>query len=205
MTAEAQSSFRESVQLLLRDRLLDAAGSIICEAGWAAVTMIKIADRAGVSRQTVYNEFGNKRQIAEQLILRELDRFLDLVRTRMGEEREIAAALRSAAQGSLEEAAANPLLRAILGTAHARSTDLLPLMTTESLDLIEGATAAVLSAVEDNAFDTGGLDGPGRRALAETVVRMVLSHLVRPTKPPAEAAADVGWIVAGVVRGSRQA
>ena len=37
----------------------------------------------GVSRQTVYNEFGTKHGLAQQLALRELQRFLDVVNERM--------------------------------------------------------------------------------------------------------------------------
>ena len=41
--------------------------------GWASVTMGRLADAVGVSRQTVYNEIGTKPGLAEAMILRELD------------------------------------------------------------------------------------------------------------------------------------
>ena len=52
--------FRESTRTQLHERLLDAAQTITVHSGWASVTMAKIGFEVGVSRQTVYNEFGNK-------------------------------------------------------------------------------------------------------------------------------------------------
>ena len=62
-----------------RDRLLTAAARFTAEHGWGALTMAKLADLIGVSRQTVYNEIGGKPQLAEAMVLRELELFLDLV------------------------------------------------------------------------------------------------------------------------------
>src|SRR5512145_677214 len=124
MTVDAHTTFRESVRSLLRDRLLDAAASITAAEGWGAVTMAKLAEEVGVSRQTVYNELGSKPRIAEELVMRELDRFLDIVRGRMSGETEIVVALQSACEGALEAAATNPLLKAILESAHTGGSDL---------------------------------------------------------------------------------
>src|SRR3546814_6214954 len=62
-----------------RDRIIDGASTLTTEHGWAWVTMSKVAEHVGVSRQTVYNELGNQSALAEARILEELARFLDLV------------------------------------------------------------------------------------------------------------------------------
>src|SRR6187200_1475644 len=62
-----------------RERLLAAATAFTAEHGWGALTMGKLADLVGVSRQTVYNELGGKPQLAEAMVLRELELFLDVV------------------------------------------------------------------------------------------------------------------------------
>ena len=54
------------------ERIVAAAAQLTTESGWAAITMTKLADRVGVSRQTVYNEIGSKPQLAEEMVLREL-------------------------------------------------------------------------------------------------------------------------------------
>src|SRR5688572_2066349 len=99
---------------MLRDRLLDAAEAAFREQGWRRLTMAKIADRAGVSRQTVYNEFGSKQQMAEQLIMRELETFLTIVSDRFESQTELVPAVRAAVEGALSTAQRNPLLKSVL-------------------------------------------------------------------------------------------
>ncbi|HSE10143.1 MAG TPA: TetR family transcriptional regulator [Nocardioidaceae bacterium] len=198
MTVDAPSTFRDSVRTLLRDRLLDAAASITATDGWGAVTMAKLADEVGVSRQTVYNELGSKPRIAEALVMRELDRFLDIVRTKLSSEHDLVDALRSACEGALEEAAANPLLKAVLDSAHTGGSDLLPLLTTQSQGLIEGATVVVIDSLEEQRFETG-LDEAELRTAVDAIIRLVLSHVMQPAKTPSEAAADIAWVAGHVL------
>ena len=60
MSSGPEQSYRVAVRSLLRERLLDAAAGVFSEDGWRRLTMAKVAERAGVSRQTVYNEFGSR-------------------------------------------------------------------------------------------------------------------------------------------------
>src|SRR5690349_4928016 len=62
-----------------RQRLVAQAAELTRAGGWQAITMAKLADRVGVSRQTVYNEIGSKRQLAEAMIMHELEVFLQAV------------------------------------------------------------------------------------------------------------------------------
>ena len=61
-----------AAQVSHRDRLVTAAARFTAANGWAELTMAKLADLVGVSRQTVYNEIGGKPQLAEAMVLREL-------------------------------------------------------------------------------------------------------------------------------------
>ena len=63
----------------IRDRIVVAATQLTTAEGWASVTMSRLADIVGVSRQTVYNEIGTKPALAEAMILNELALFLDEV------------------------------------------------------------------------------------------------------------------------------
>ena len=65
-----------SVVPTTRERVVDAAVRLTAQIGWSQVTMARLAQEVGVSRQTVYNEVGTKPGLAEAMILRELDRFL---------------------------------------------------------------------------------------------------------------------------------
>lgn len=198
MTVDSTATFRESVRSLLRDRLLDAAASITAAEGWGAVTMAKLAEEVGVSRQTVYNELGSKPRIAEELVMRELDRFLEIVRTRLAAEDELVEALRSACEGALEAAAANPLLKAILESSHTGGSELLPLLTTESQGLIEAASAVVIDSLAEQGFELG-LEGDELRTAVDAIIRLVLSHVMQPVKSPAESAADIAWVAGHVI------
>lgn len=198
MTVDASSTFRDSVRTLLRDRLLDAAATLTATEGWGAVTMAKLAEEVGVSRQTVYNELGSKPRIAEELVMRELDRFLDIVRGRMSGESDLVEALRSACEGALEAASANPLLKAILESAHTGGSDLLPLLTTQAQGLIEAATAVVIESLDEQGFRTG-LEDAQLATAVDAIIRLVLSHVMQPAKTPSEAASDIAWVAGHVI------
>jgi AcrR family transcriptional regulator len=62
-----------------REILLDAAREELRGRPWREVTMAAVASAAGLSRQTVYNAFGSRERLAQALVLREADRFLDAV------------------------------------------------------------------------------------------------------------------------------
>jgi AcrR family transcriptional regulator len=180
--------------MTLRERLLDAAAAITTESGWTAVTMAKIADVVGVSRQTVYNELGSKPQIAQALVDRELAAFLDVVRERMTAQAELGAALQAACRGALETSAANPLVRAIFESAHTGGSDLLPLLTTDSAELIANATGFLGMVVGEQGWPVPV--SPERLAvLLETLTRLTISHMMQSSGTPERTAADVGWLI----------
>lgn len=51
-----------------RRSILQAAGELFVDSGYAATTIQAIAERAGVAVQTVYAVYGNKRQLLRQVI-----------------------------------------------------------------------------------------------------------------------------------------
>lgn len=59
-----------------RESLLDAAFAALARRPWSAVRMVDVAAAAGVSRQTLYNEFGSKDGLARALVRREADGYL---------------------------------------------------------------------------------------------------------------------------------
>lgn len=182
----------------LRDRLIDAAVGIMTSAGWARVTMARLADEVGVSRQTVYNEIGTKNDLAEAMVMRELDRFLAGV-TRSFDENpgDLINAIRGSARRVLKYAQNNALLHAVVSATHGADTELLPLLTTHSEYLLEGAKTAVTERVAS--YD---LDLPMERldASIDMVVRLVLSHVMQPSGDPARTGDDIAWIAERVLR-----
>jgi AcrR family transcriptional regulator len=178
--------------LTTHERVIAAAAELTLEAGWAGVTMAKLAERVGVSRQTVYNEVGSKPQLAEEMVLAELAKFLAVVDASFDEQPDdLVEAIRSAARGVLELARGNALLQAVVSASYGAETELLPLLTSRNDALVLTATQAVKARVTtyDVAIDDRYLD-----AAIDMVVRLVLSHVVHPIGTPADTADDIAWI-----------
>lgn len=62
---------------LLRDSVLAAVHELSHSNGWAATTIAAIAVQSGVSRQTIYKEFGSRQSLAETYIVHRVDFLLD--------------------------------------------------------------------------------------------------------------------------------
>jgi AcrR family transcriptional regulator len=187
----------------VRERVLDATAEVTVEHGWAAVTMAKVAGLAGVSRQTVYNEYGAKAALGQAMVLRELDRFLTVVGHELDTHDDLVDAIRSAAEQTLRTARDNPLLNRVLASAHQVSAgsggeaDLLPFLTTDAQPLITAAKDVIAMRIErfpDLGLTPGELD-----AAVDAIVRLVLSHVMQPGGEPAATADHLAWIVARVL------
>ncbi|WP_182525158.1 TetR/AcrR family transcriptional regulator [Nocardioides dongkuii] len=181
-----------------RDRVVEAAVRMTSDVGWSKVTMARLADVVGVSRQTVYNEIGTKAGLAEAMVQRELERFLAVVTVAFDEHPgELVEAIRHSARGVLEHAQDNPLLHAVVSATHGADTELLPLLTTNSESLLVAAKAVVADRITP--YDIG-LEAASLDAAIDMVVRVVLSHVMQPSGTPAATADDIAWIAERVLR-----
>lgn len=52
--------YAEASRALLRDSVLDAMRDLLLTRDWSAITLSDVARAAGISRQTIYNEFGSR-------------------------------------------------------------------------------------------------------------------------------------------------
>jgi AcrR family transcriptional regulator len=180
-----------------RERLLVEASELTRAGGWQSITMARLADRVGVSRQTVYNEIGSKQQLAEAMVMRELEVFLRSVDAAFeAHPEDLVAAIRAAAEGVLADARTNPLLHAVLSASHGAESALLPLLTTQVDPII--SAAGVLIRGHLTRYD---LPLPEERveALVDMVIRLVLSHVTAPSDAPERTADDIAWIVRQVL------
>lgn len=190
----------------VRERVLDAATAITCDTGWGDVTMAKVAAMAKVSRQTVYNEYGGKPALGQAMVLRELDRFLAVVSHELDTRDDLTEAIRAAARGAFAMARDNPLLHAVLASAHSvgagsgpgADNDLLPFLTTDAAPLIEAAKTVVLERLDR--FPELDLTSEELDASVEAIVRLVLSHVMQPGDDPDRTADHLAWIVQRVLQ-----
>jgi AcrR family transcriptional regulator len=181
-----------------RQRIVAAAVQLTAQSGWSAVTMSRLADMVGVSRQTVYNEIGSKPALAEAMVQGELGRFLALVEDAFDRHPDdLTESIRAAAQSVLELAQDNALLHAIVSATHGTDTELLPLLTTHAGSLLTTAKSVIADGLAS--FDLP-LDERQRAAAIDVVVRVVLSHVMQPTDTPARTAGDIAWITSRVLQ-----
>jgi AcrR family transcriptional regulator len=188
----------------VRERVLDATAEITVEHGWASVTMAKVAGMAGVSRQTVYNEYGAKPALGQAMVLRELDRFLAVVAHELDTHDELVHAIRAAAEQTLVSAQGNPLLNRVLASAHGASAggpdadnELLPFLTTDAGPLIHAAKQLISSRI--SRFPDLGMAPAELDTAVDAIVRLVLSHVMQPRGEPARTADELAWIAERVL------
>ncbi len=183
----------------LRELALDAARQVALDRGWSAVRMGSIATAIGISRQSLHAEFGTKDELGNALVLRESSVFFGGVRERLDQHPgDLAGALRDASRYMLDVTRDNPLLQTILTRAPAGGdTSLLPSLTTRGEPLIEISIDTFGDWVAEH---WPSLHPSDTRLMVESVVRLVLSHILTPTKPPSEVADDVALLACRCLR-----
>ncbi len=184
----------------LREKLIDAAGEMITTSGWSNVTMGALAKQVGVSRQTVYNEIGTKPNLAEAMVFTELARFLGIVEEAFDTQGDLGQAIEHAVHDVLAYAADNKLLHAVVSATHGADTEILPLLTTHSSVLLEGAKDVVRQRVAPYA-EAGALSvtTDDLEAGVDVIVRVVLSHVMAPSATPSQTAAALASIARRVL------
>ncbi|MEU3551329.1 TetR/AcrR family transcriptional regulator [Streptomyces longwoodensis] len=97
-----------------RESLLDAAFAALTRRPWSTVRMVDVAAAAGVSRQTLYNEFGSKDGLARALVRREADGYLAGVERALAVHGDARERLTATAEWTVTAAHDNALVRALL-------------------------------------------------------------------------------------------
>jgi AcrR family transcriptional regulator len=186
-TAGQRVPYSVAARELLRNTLLDAACHELQSRHWADITMADIAVAAGVSRQTLYKEFGSREEFAQVLVLREAESFLDAVEQAVGKHLDDPSkALAAAFDLFLTAAAENPLLRAIVIEEGAE--ELLALLTVHGKPLVERAADRLTDVM------IAGWPLMRRRdaeLLGDVLVRLAISYAALPSGPASATAAAV--------------
>ncbi|KQX56917.1 MULTISPECIES: TetR family transcriptional regulator [unclassified Streptomyces] len=188
--------FRESVRSLLREQVLDAAYGLVAADGWGGLRMTSIARAAGISRQTLYNEFGSKEAIGNALVQRELEGFLVGIQRELDAHRGRLEAAAAAGVGYvLQQAVDNPLIKSVLVAARGGEDDLLAYLTTRP-EPVFGTAMAMLEAYATEAWPD--VDEESRGLAVETIVRLTVSHIVQPVADPGESARRIARITSRI-------
>ncbi len=143
--------------------------------------MSDIAAAAGVSRQTLYKEFGNRNEFGLAFVIHEGERFLDDVDAAVLEHLDDPrAAIGAALELFLRTAGEDPLIRILL--SDDGTGGMLPFVTTQGMPVVQWATARLAATIE------AGLAAgpPGRRPAALRIPgppRDQLHHRARASRP----------------------
>lgn len=190
--ARARAAIEPDRVSALRQRIVSAAVDLTTHSGWSSVTMSRLAEIVGVSRQTVYNEIGSKPVLAEAMVLDELGRFLGIVeRAFDGHPGDLLESVHSAVRGVLALTNDSALLRAIVSATHGAQTELIPPLTTRSRSLLTAARAVMADRLTPLAMP---LDPRQLSTAIDVIVRVVLSHVMAPSDTPATAAREITWL-----------
>lgn len=152
-----------------------------------------IATQVGISRQSLHAEFGTKDELGNALVMREMTEFFDGVRSRLdAHPGDLAGGVGEAVQYMVSAARDNPLVETIITRAAAGGdVSLLSLLTVRGEALLGTATALVGDWV---AGQWPSADPADVRIMVESVVRLCQSHILTPTKSPAEVGADLALV-----------
>src|SRR5438045_7328667 len=135
------SSVTSNPSSRVRGGLLNAAYDAAVSGDWARTRMADVARAAGVSRQTLYNEFGSKDALAEAMAMREIEQFIEGTERALDEAHpdDPIQAVGAAALWTFQQAADNPLLKAALVDD---TSGLLSFLTTRGEPALAAAPAA---------------------------------------------------------------
>jgi len=180
-----------------RELLLEAAAEFVRSgADWDKLRMADVAAAAGVSRQTLYYEFGSKDALGQALALWEAARYMAGADAAMADhDGSPGEAVGAATAWTLTEAASNPLLKAVLTDDTGA---LLPFLTTRSEALLRAANDHCAGYLSEHWPD---LPAERVRFVADAVNRLTLSHLVLPGARPDAVAADIARLVDALLPG----
>ncbi|WP_327288845.1 TetR/AcrR family transcriptional regulator [Streptomyces sp. NBC_01198] len=189
----------------VRDALMDAAFAALGERPWESVRMAEVAAAAGVSRQTLYNEFSSKDGLGRALALRESEAFL------AGVDRAMAAALRSGADAgecfaaaagwTLRAARRSPLIRsALTDSPPPRPPFAEPAPPAARTAAGVGADTGLVGAVHARTVDALVRGYPRLRPedigwACEAALRLTLSYVIAPAADDQEPCLRIAQLI----------
>jgi AcrR family transcriptional regulator len=175
--------YAEASRTLLRETVLRATDGLLVDHSWREVTMAQVARASGVSRQTLYNEFGNRAELAQAYAVWAGDQLLDEVERCVALHDALDDALVAAFTVFLDLGSDHPLIRA-LGDEGGMD-DLAGALRGPENPIVIGASAR-LERIISAAWPFLPTDAVS--SVSEVLVRLAISHLLLPTASSEDAA-----------------
>ena len=183
--------YAEASRALLRDSILDGMRDLLLTRDWSAITLSDVARAAGISRQTIYNEFGSRQGLAQGYALRLADRLVDVIDAQIQQnDGNIYAAFVQGFRSFFAESAADPLVISLLnGEA---KPDLLQLITTDSAPIITHCSQRLTASFAQSWVKASDEDAG---VLARAIVRLAMSYVSMPPEADHDVADDLARLM----------
>jgi AcrR family transcriptional regulator len=186
-----RTPYPQAARQLLRETLFGAARDEVQRRAWSEITMADVATAAGVSRQTLYKEFGSRDDFAQAFVIHEGERFLDAVEAAVREHLDDPqAAVDAALEVFLRSAGEDPLVRILV--SDDGTGGLLPFVTTQGMPVVQWATARLSGVMREGWPQASDEDA---QLLAESLVRLAISYVTAPSGPPEKMAAQASELL----------
>lgn len=183
--------YAEASRVLLRDSILDGMRDMLLIRDWSSITLTDVARAAGISRQTIYNEFGSRQGLAEGYALRLADRLVDQIHGAINENvGDVYAAFLQGFRDFFTESAADPLVISLLtGTS---KPDLLQIITTDSGPIITRCSQRLTETFQNSWMKASDEDAG---VLARAIVRLAMSYVSMPPEADHDVAMDLARLM----------
>jgi AcrR family transcriptional regulator len=183
--------YAEASRALLRDSILDGMRDLLLSRDWSAITLADVARAAGISRQTIYNEFGSRQGLAYGYALRLADRLVDAVDEAIrGNVGEMYAAFLQGFRAFFTESASDPLVVS-LRSGEAKP-DLLQLITIDSGPVITRCSQRLTTTLAHSWVRASDEDAG---VLARAIVRLAMSYVSMPPEADHDVADDLARLM----------
>jgi AcrR family transcriptional regulator len=181
----------EASRALLRDSILDGMRELLGTRDWSAITLSDVAKAAGISRQTIYNEFGSRQGLAQGYALRLADRLVDHVGEAIANNvGQISAAFLEGFRAFFADSAADPLVISLL--SGDTKPDLLQIITTDSGPIITRCSQRLTATFADSWVKASDEDAG---ILARAIVRLAMSYVSMPPEADHDVAGDLARLM----------
>ena len=183
--------YAEASRVLLRDSILDGMRDLLLTRDWSAITLADVARAAGISRQTIYNEFGSRQGLAQGYAMRLADRLVDEVDHAIRQnEGDMYSAFLEGFRAFFAESASDPLVISLL-TGEAKP-DLLQLITVDSAPIITHCSQRLTTSFAESWVKHSDQDAG---VLARAIVRLCMSYVSMPPEADHDVADDLARLM----------
>jgi AcrR family transcriptional regulator len=194
-----RSPYQNTALSLMRAGVLDAMQRLLLERKWSSITMADVSSAAGISRGTLYNEFGSRRGLARSYALRLTDSIVTRMETAVHDHPGDAhGTLQSVFRDFFNHVDSDPLVRAL--RAEDAPNDLLRLITVESQFIVDYGAEQLGDIFQRSWVRAHHHDA---NVLGQAIARAALSFLALPPTRVDDAATSIARLLAPYIESIR--